>query len=478
MRSLHVCQRLKLRVIFVALSEAANTHHSESHFDHSTTERVKKALRYSAAEGTAYGAFVGLGDHYIVAFAVALQTDSLLIGVLCSVPGFLAALVQLCDAWLVRVFKSRKRVVLTFALAQGLTFLPMLSLVFVEGGRGWWLVFFASLYSIFGALISPAWGSIMAEIVPENLRGRYFSLRGRLSTLATVATFLVAGILMNFLVKGQLWGFAVLFGAAVLVRLLSWLFLTRLYERRGRAEEACHMGAREFVSALPSTNLGRYMLFLFAMSFAVNIASPYFTVYQLRDLKFSYLTFAVLETASSLAMVFAITHWGRLADRAGNFKMLALASALIPLVPLLWLLGTNPIYLGLVQIFSGFAWSGFNLCTVNYLYDATASGQRTRYLAYFNAGNGLATGVGAMLGGYLAPHLPTVMGYHTLTLFLISGIARGAVTVIFLPQIREVRKVSKLSATELFHLLTGGRPINRRISHRRDIRVHPHEPAA
>lgn len=459
-------------------TSAKASHGNEGHFDRPTTEKVKKALRYSAAEGTAYGAFMGFGDHYIVAFAVALQTSSLLIGVLCAVPGFLAAVAQLWDAELVRRLKSRKAVVLVFGMAQGLMFLPILSLAFVStGSAGWWLLAAATLYSIFGAMVSPAWGSIIAEIVPDNLRGRYFSLRGRLSTLSNVAAFLLAGLVLNFLARGAMWGFAVLFGAAVLARLVSWGFLTRLYERHSHNDSDCPVPAKEFISALPSTNLGRYMLFLFAMSLAVNIASPYFTVYELRDLKFSYFTFAALETVSSLAMVFAITRWGKLADKAGNFKMLALASILIPLVPLLWMFSANRVYLGFIQVFSGIAWSGFNLCTVNYLYDATNSTNRTKYLAYFNAGNGLATGVGAMLGGYLVSHLPPVMGYQTLALFLISGLARAAVTVIFLPQIREVRRVSRLSAAELFHLLTGGRPLNRRIGPRRNIHIHEHKPA-
>lgn len=471
--------RAPVAVTFTALDEIPLPSGSSPHegrFDHLTAERVKKALRFSTAEGTAYGAFLGFGDHYVVAFAVALQASSFLIGILCSLPGLLAALAQLWDTQLVKLLGGRRRVVLAFSMAQALMFLPLLALAFVHvGSKGWLLVLFASLYSVCGAMVSPAWGSIMAEVVPENLRGRYFSLRGRFSTAATICAFLLAGLVLALMVNGALWGFAILFGAAVVSRLVSWGFLTRLYERDAAPASAA-APAKGFVRTLPSTNLGRYMLFLFAMSFAVNIASPYFTLYELRDLKFSYLTFAVLETVSSAATIFALTRWGRAADRAGNFKMLALASALIPLVPLLWMFSANRAYLGAIQAFSGFAWAGFNLCTVNYLYDATEPGSRTRYLAYFNAGNGLATGAGALLGGYLVPHLPAVLGYQTLALFLISGLARGAVTVAFLPQIREVRRVSRLSAAELFHMLTGGRPVTRRISHRRSIHVHHHEP--
>ncbi|MBI4330380.1 MAG: MFS transporter [Chloroflexi bacterium] len=443
------------------------------HFDNETLKRVKRALRHSNAEGMAYGAFIGFGDHYITAYAVALQASSLQIGILCSVPGFLAAAAQLWSVQLTGLFKSRKATVLTFALLQGLMLFPMLALAF--GWRedpNWWLIFFAALYSIFGALISPAWGSLMAEIVPDHLRGRYFAVRGKLSTVTTIGAFLAGGIFLNLLVQKALWGFAVLFAAAFAARMISWGFLTRLYEIPSPKQAEDGAGITGFARTLITTSLGTYMLFLFAMSFAVNVGSPYFTVYILRDQEFSYITFAALETVASVVTIVAVTHWGRAADRAGNLKMVWLAAGLIPLVPLLWLPSANRVYLGFAQAFSGFAWAGFNLCSVNYLYDATTSENRTRYLAYFNAGNGLSAGAGALLGGFLLPRLPAVMGYQTLTLLMISGMLRGAVSLAFLPRLKEVRKVSRIPAAELFHIMLGGRPVNRRLSHRGPPHVH------
>jgi MFS family permease len=122
------------------------------------------------------------------------------------------------------------------------------------------------------------------------------------------------------------------------------------------------------------------------------------------------------------------------------------------------------------------AWAGFNLCSVNYLYDATGTENRTRYLAYFNCGNGLAAGLGALLGGYLITHMPALRGYQILSIFLISGVLRGVAAIIFLPGLREVRRVSTVPAAELFHILTGGRPVDRRMSHRRFSLFHHHEP--
>ena len=447
------------------------------HIDKSIVQKVENALRFSTAEGMAYGAVMGFGDNYIVAFAVALQTSNFQIGILCSVPGFLASLAQLWDVNLVRHLKSRKTLVLIFALLQALMFIPILGLAFLPSASdGWWLILFATIYSISAALVSPAWGSIMAEVVPEHLRGRYFSLRGSLSTLTNTITLLAGGIFLTFLARKALWGFAILFGAAFLARIISWGLLTKLFEVPHKITIQNKVKTSDFARSLVSTNLGRYMLFIFSMSFAVNIASPYFAVYQLQDLKFSYFTFAALGTASSIATLLTISRWGRAADRIGNLKVMSVTSALIPLIPLLWLVSTNLLFLGFVQVFSGLAWAGFNLCSVNYLYDATSIENRTRYLAYFNCGNGLAAGLGALLGGYLITHMPVLRGYQILSIFLISGVLRGVASIIFLPRLREVRRVSTVPAAELFHMLTGGRPADRRMSHRRFSLIHHHEP--
>jgi MFS family permease len=421
----------------------------------------------------AFGVFIGLGEHFIMAMAVAMTGGSVKLGVLASLPGILSSLAQLFDHHLVRWMKSRKRVVLVFALAQASILLPLMGLALTNPPGGiWWLVFFASLYSIFGALIGPAWGSIMAQAVPDKLRGSYFSMRSRLSTLANVVTFLLAGLFLNQLVEKELWGFAALFASAAVARFVSWLFLTQLYEPpEPPLALANHRNGQ--LAASPNGML-KYLLFLFCMSFAVNIAGPYFTLYQLRELGMGYFTFVALEAVSAVATLFAVTHWGHAADRVGNRRILLLTSLLIPFTPLLWIPSSNLFYLAFVQAFGGLAWAGFNLCSVNYLFDATHQENRVRYLSYFNAGMGLTAGIGALLGGYLLHFLPSLHGSPLLLLFLISGLLRLVVSLVFMPQVKEVRKVSKLPAVQLFHVLIGGRPLHRRVVHRRHLQFHLH----
>jgi len=92
---------------------------------------------------------------------------------------------------------------------------------------------------------------------------------------------------------------------------------------------------------------------------------------------------------------------------------------------------------------SGFAWSGFTLASANFIYDASAPENRTRYIALFNAMNGGAMCLGALLGGYLASLLPPMLGYSLLTLFLLSGLLRALVAVAFRRHFSEVRSGSR-----------------------------------
>jgi MFS family permease len=62
-------------------------------------------------------------------------------------------------------------------------------------------------------------------------------------------------------------------------------------------------------------------------------------------------------------------------------------------------------------------------------------------ISYFNVANGLALSLGALIGGYLASHLPPWHNSSILVLFVLSGLLRAivAVTVSF----KEVRRTKE-----------------------------------
>ena len=165
--------------------------------------------------------------------------------------------------------------------------------------------------------------------------------------------------------------------------------------------------------------------------------------------------FAKESAAGTVSTFFFQPFWGRRADRAGNIKVIGITSILLPFVPLLWLASHNVYYLFVANLFSGFAWSGFNLASVNFVYDASEPASRTKQIAVFNSFTGLAVCIGSLIGGYMAPHLPHLLGYNLLTLFTISGAARGLVVIILLRSIFEVRRVPEMDTMDLLLGKTG-----------------------
>ncbi len=430
--------------------------------------KVNKSLRYSVLDGSFWAAMAGLTQSYITPFALALKATTAQIGMLASIPNFLNAVSQLAAPALVDKAGSRKAVILPLVFLHAVMWLPILLIPFVmPGEKIWWLILFVTISTVAGSMAGPAWGSMMADLVPERIRGRYFASRGRIISLITLVSSFVAGGILQLLHSNIFLGFVFLFGGAMAARLGSFFFLTRQYEPPMVSFRSRREHLFDVVKSMGTTNLGRFTIFVALVSFMTNLASPFFSVYMLRDLQFNYITYMIVTSIGSLTAMVFLTYWGRRADRAGNIKVIQITAVLIPFIPFLWLISKQPYVLVIAETFSSFAWAGFNLAAVNFVYDAARPESRTEYIAVFNAMNGLAVSLGALLGGFLGPRLPSLLGFSLLSLFALSGLLRAIVIAIFFRTFREVRHVPKVGVADLLlsrHRLPS-QSINRLHSH-------------
>ena len=199
------------------------------------------------------------------------------------------------------------------------------------------------------------------------------------------------------------------------------------------------------------------------MQFSVAIASPFFAVYMLRDLQFSYAQFMANTGISVLAQFLTLNQWGRISDAFGNRRVLSVTGLMLPLMPLLWIVSPNFWYLLLVQVLSGLCWAGFTLGASNFLYDLVARENRATYLAIHNVVASTGIFCGALLGGFLGIALPARLDIPGLSLawlspllgvFAISALARTIVLAVLLPGIREVRRVRPISFSRVIFRVT------------------------
>jgi MFS family permease len=194
------------------------------------------------------------------------------------------------------------------------------------------------------------------------------------------------------------------------------------------------------------------------MHVAVLIAGPFFVVYFLRDLHYTYLEYAGWMATGVLGQFVTLKPWGLIGDQFGNKKILVITGLLVPFLPMLYLLGTNFYFVSTVNFFGGAVWAGLALSLQNYVFDTVRPEDRAKGIAVWNTVNAAGWFVGAMLGGWLAEVVPAqiaVGGFELQTIsnlqlvFFISGFLRLLVSLGLLRTFRETRTVEPISHRNL-----------------------------
>ncbi|MFC1682576.1 MFS transporter, partial [Nanoarchaeota archaeon] len=153
------------------------------------------------------------------------------------------------------------------------------------------------------------------------------------------------------------------------------------------------------IKRVPTTRT-KLIFFIYLISaFIAFISSPLIAIYLLRILEFSYLTYMIITMSGTVFSLVVMELWGKFADKFGNYQVLKISLLFFPLMPILWILSGNPIYLVLVpSALGGIYLAGFGLATSNFIYDNVSQQKRGLAVSYFN----LLVGIGAFLGAGLS----------------------------------------------------------------------------
>ena len=411
----------------------------------------EKNLRISLSNGVLASVMSGLTSDFFVPFLLFLGATASQIGLLNGLPNLAAAFVQLKSATLTKVLNGRKRVILFSICGQLLVLSVLVAAAWCRCVSIETLIGVVILFTCFGALAAPAWGSLLSEFVDHNERGRYFGYRNRVLGFVQVGSGVGAGLLLYASPhNGAGIGFAVLFCIAFCARLFSLLFALKISEPAVHESLSDFFTFSDFIKRFKKSNFTKFVFLVSGMSFCVNIVSPFFSVLMLKGLGFDYLTYTVLMFSSTIMIFGWQKRWGIFADTVGNVKVLRLTSLLIAVLPALWLISRHPLYLFIIQMFAGFVWAGYNISSSNFIYDAVSPAKRVRCISYFNVINGVSLCAGSLLGAFLVSRVPPLMGNKILFLCVVSSIARFAAAFFGFSHIQEVRQVKDISSYELF----------------------------
>lgn len=380
---------------------------------------------------------------YVTLFALAFGATNGQVGIVTAAANFLGALALFPGARLTERVGRRQPVIIWSAGWLGrLVLLGLAAIPFLTGQPALaiaLIIIFNGLRSFLGSLANPAWTAMVADLVPDFMRGAYFGRRNMAMGLAALAVAPIAGRLINLgnSVAGfDFLGYQSIFFFAFLFGMISTFSFRRIAEppvSAGANRPHQRGDLRRALRASPAF-LG-LVASAFVWNMALQIAGPFFNVYLVAELDATTAMVGLVASVSSLTAIFGQQAFGRWLDRKGALWVIMVSGLFIPALPLAWMFITEPWHVGIINTFGGFLWAGYNLANFNLLLELTPDEQRPRAVALFQMAVFSSSVIGPVLGGILAD----VFSYQLI--FFLSGAGRLlGMIILFFFTVRTLRK--------------------------------------
>ncbi|MDZ7685258.1 MAG: MFS transporter [Gammaproteobacteria bacterium] len=371
---------------------------------------VRNGVGIQIMETLAVGAF-------LTALAVELGASNLMIGVLAAIPHF-AQLAQVPALFVVDRVRVRRRVYQIAGLIARPMLLVIAAAALLPDPQLALLVIAAAftLRYVAGAFLACAWSSWMRDLVPDNEMGRVFSNRQKsMIGIGIIFSLAAAGFVdawQTLTPYPRTWGFAVIYTLAFFGGAYSVWAARHIHEpEMAPSTEAVHWFTK---LKLPfrDANYRRLIVFLASWNFAINLATPFFTVHMLKKMELDLLWVIGFGTLAQIAAYFMVSQWGAIADRFNNKSVMRVCGPLFVVALFAWTFTTMPDVhrftiplLIAIHIATGIASAGINLASSNLTLRLAPQGNATTFLATSSLVNATAAAIAAMIGGLTADML-------------------------------------------------------------------------
>lgn len=422
--------------------------------------------------------FTITGGTALTGYIKALGASDFMYSILLAMP-FVSKFMQLITSYILEKTRKRRQLMLVFGLISRLMWIPVaLVPYFIPASEATIRIFtilvLVLLLSCMGAFIDSSFNSLVADIVPMRIRGRYFSARQRMMMISGVISGIVISFLLDkFTVGGSLAGYTIvfiiagIFGAGDIICFL-WVSFPPMKEPEAEPESMARM-LREVFS---NRSYMKLILLWTVWTFSVNISSPFFNVHMLGPMGMTYSEVNFLSVIiSNVSTLLSIGLWGRLMDRYGNKAVARTFTLIAAFIPTMWLFtGPREIWMvPIIQFISGMVWPAIDLSTQNmYLYQAPEKNRSMYFAVYFCITQMVGVALGYSVGGWLLDNvfLPlsqelnwTFFGRQINQyqfIFQLSGMLRLVVTLALLRRLPETPE-DRPALEMVRDVLSGGR---------------------
>ncbi len=363
----------------------------------------RRGLRNSLIEGIPASILANLlGGPLQTVFLAYLGFSAFHIGLVLAIPPF-ALLIQVLVAFAMQSWQNRRFFVALFGIVHRTIWVAtgLIPLAFPEDA---WIPVYLAMWlvcMISGQAGGVVWTSLMADIVPASIRGKYFGIRNTVHWAVVCVTLLLGGQIMEWLPGTR--GFVVLFGISAACVVWNGWSLTRYPNPPFQPSES-GKSHRMFARPFADRRFLTATLFIALFILLQNVAIPLFSYVMLEVMKMSASKVTSIIMLQNLVMMISYYYWGLLNSRYSTNALLLWTFPMIAGSCALWAgMAVLPALLVLIVVHAllGFGLAGYNLLVFNFLIGDSPKSERPMYVAVFSAFTGIAGFIGPIAGGWL-----------------------------------------------------------------------------
>ncbi len=349
---------------------------------------------------------------FFTGLALAVGADNFQIGLLAALFPLLSGLSLVAARQLEHEGRRKRQYLITAGLQRGI-FLGLLAFPFLQphlapGRLVWVLMGLVIASTIFHFYQLTAWMSWMADMIPADRRGSFFSRRNLIAGAVWMVLAWQAGIYLDS--HKDLWGYATVFSIGALMSVAGLYFSAQQPDPPMQVTPDRPGFMQLWRSAYTDRPFRNFLYFHLAWGFTFNLGAPFYNVYMLKNLGLDMAKVSLWTVFAGILAVATTPYWGHLVDKAGTRATLRFALTGTCLVGFLWPLGSasREWLLIAILLFSAFFMAGVQAASFNMLLGIVPAQNKPSYLALFQAVVGTLVGCSPVIGGWLAKHLPDI----------------------------------------------------------------------
>jgi MFS family permease len=384
---------------------------------------------------------------FLIGFAVTvLGWNNRSIGFIAAMP-FICLFLQTPITFLLQRFWPLYKIMKAMFLLNALPWFVIAAFPWLGEEKHFIFAAVVFLSNLGNAVCGVTWSASVSELVPINIRGRYFGTRNMIFGFWTLLAILAAGQLADRY-HNALWIFSVIFALGATSRLIGLFFLTRMkFPAQVMEKQPMRTPLETFTSVLRDKNFVRLLLFTGLFGFFFNAGQPFYSVFVLKKLPFTIGDLVVLTTIQTIGSLISLRPWGMLSDRFGN-KPVMITSAMIWLsfTAVSWYFSgpTRHVHLYFAYFITGVMLAGFQqIGQFNLMIKMVPPQNKAHYLSVFLSLTNLLVALGPVMGGLVLRNLPDEFGVvlgQTLTRYhvvIATSLVCCLLTLLILVRVKE-----------------------------------------